>query len=113
MIDGKQVGEAVAVDGKAICSTTKPGNPLSALQILSAYVTSSGIILGQESIHEKTNEIPVFQEMLTYLKARPLQQTRCIVSGKPAAGSCSAREIFYLGSKKTSLRFFMRRACTS
>ncbi len=60
MIDGKQVGEAVAVDGKAICSTTKPGNPLSALQILSVYVTSSGIILGQESIHEKTNEIPVF-----------------------------------------------------
>lgn len=82
MIDGKQIGEAiidvlrgrfgtagevVAVDGKAICSTTKPGNPHSALQILSAYVTDSGITLAQESIHEKTNEIPVFQEMLTYL----------------------------------------------
>lgn len=82
MIDGKQIGEAiidvlhnrfgtsgevVAVDGKAICSTAKPGNPHSALQILSAYMTSSGVILGQESIHEKTNEIPVFQEMLTYL----------------------------------------------
>lgn len=82
MIDGEQIGEAiidvlhnrfgtagevVAVDGKAICSTTKPGNPHSALQILSAYVTSSGVILAQESIHEKTNEIPVFQEMLTYL----------------------------------------------
>ena len=82
MIDGKQIGDAildvlqsrfgtagevVAVDGKAICSTTKPGNPHSALQILSAYVTSSGVILGQESIYEKTNEIPVFQEMLTYL----------------------------------------------
>ena len=34
---------------------------------MSAYVTSSGIILGQESIHEKANEIPVFQEMLIYL----------------------------------------------
>lgn len=34
--------------------------------ILSAYLTSSGIILAQESIHEKTNEIPVFQEALTY-----------------------------------------------
>ena len=82
MIDGKQIGEAiihvlqnrlgttgevVAMDGKAICSTAKPGNPHSALQILSAYVTSSGIILGQESIHEKANEIPVFQEMLIYL----------------------------------------------
>ena len=66
MVDGKQIGEAiinilhdrfgtagavVAIDGKAICSTTKPGNPHSALQILSAYVTSSGVILAQESIH--------------------------------------------------------------
>ena len=82
MIDGKEIGEAIidvlhsrfgsageviAVDGKAICSTAKPGHPHSALQILSAYVTGSGIVLAQESIHEKTNEIPVFQEMLTYL----------------------------------------------
>ena len=85
MIDGKQIGDAIidvlhsrfgtageviAVDGKAICSTTKPGNPHSALQILSAYMTSSGIVLAQESIHEKTNEIPVFQEMLTYLDVK-------------------------------------------
>ena len=82
MIDGKQIGEAIidvlhsrfgtageviAVDGKVICSTAGPGNPHSALQILSAYIPSSGIILAQEAIHEKTNEIPVFQEMLTYL----------------------------------------------
>ena len=82
MIDGKEsveaiidvlhirfgtAGEVIAVDGKAICSTAKTGNPHSALQILSAYITESGVILAQESIHEKTNEIPVFQEMLTYL----------------------------------------------
>ncbi len=82
MVDGKEIGDAiiellhgrfgtageiVAVDGKAVCSTAKPENSHSALQILSAYVTSSGVILGQEAIHEKTNEIPVFQEMLTYL----------------------------------------------
>lgn len=82
MVDGKQIGaamldvlhsrfgtagEVVAVDGKAIRSTSKPGEPHSALQILSAYITSNGIILAQESIHEKTNEIPVFQEMLTYM----------------------------------------------
>ncbi len=55
------------MDGKAICSTSKPGKPYSALQILSAYVTDSSVILAQEAIHKKTNEIPVFQEMLTYL----------------------------------------------
>ena len=81
-VDGKEIGEAIldilrmrfgvsgeviAVDGKAICSTSKPGNPHSALQILSAYMTDNGVVLAQEAIHEKTNEIPVFQEMLTYL----------------------------------------------
>lgn len=85
MIDGKKIGESilemlrsrfgtagevVAVDGKAICSTSKSGEPHSALQILSAYVTSSGVILAQEAIHEKTNEIPVFQQMLTYMEVK-------------------------------------------
>lgn len=60
-------GEVIAVDGKAICSTAKPGNPHSALQILSAYMTDNSVVLAQEAIHEKTNEIPVFQKMLTYL----------------------------------------------
>jgi len=34
---------------------------------LTAYVTQTGVVLGQKSIHEKTNEIPVFQEMLEFL----------------------------------------------
>lgn len=83
MIDGKAVGnvvleilrehlgttgKVVAVDGKAICSTSKDGKSHSALQILTAYITETHVILGQETIHEKTNEIPVFQEMLEYLE---------------------------------------------
>lgn len=55
------------MDGKAICSTAKPDNSHCALQILSAYVTNNGDVLSQEAIYEKTNEIPVFQKMLTYL----------------------------------------------
>ena len=51
-------GEVIAVDGNAICSTAKPGNPHSALQILSAYMTDNGVVLAQEVIHQKTNEIP-------------------------------------------------------
>lgn len=60
-------GEVIAVDGKAIWSTAKAGSPHSALQILGAHVTENGMVPAQESIHEKTNEIPVFQGMLTYL----------------------------------------------
>lgn len=64
----ENVGEIIAVDGKAIRSTSKKGKPHSALQILTAYFTESGVILGQEAIHDKTNEIPVFQKMLDYIK---------------------------------------------
>jgi predicted transposase YbfD/YdcC len=85
MIDGDEAGKVIieimrertkftahlmnilAVDGKAIRSTPEKGKPKSALQILTAYMTGSGVVSGQASIHEKTNEIPVFQEMLNYL----------------------------------------------
>ena len=59
--------EIIAVDGKAICSTTQKKKSHSALQIITAYLTESGVILGQEKINNKTNEIPILQEMLSYL----------------------------------------------
>lgn len=61
------VGNIIAVDGKAIRSTSKPGNPHSALQILTAYLTECCVVVGQKAIHDKTNEIPVFQAMLELL----------------------------------------------
>lgn len=87
MIDGDAVGKVVveimrrkanetskiiAADGKAIRSTGERDQPHSFMQILTAYVTESGITLGQEAIsHEdKTNEIPVFQSMLGYLDVK-------------------------------------------
>jgi predicted transposase YbfD/YdcC len=68
----KELGEIIAVDGKSIRSTARKGKPYSALQILSAYCTESAVILGQRSITQadKTNEIPVFQEMLETLDIR-------------------------------------------
>jgi predicted transposase YbfD/YdcC len=64
-----ELDKIVAVDGKAIRCTGKAGKPHSALQILTAYVTGSGVVLGQKAISEgdKTNEIPVFQEMLEHI----------------------------------------------
>ena len=62
-----QTGEVIAVDGKAIRSTSEAGKAHSALQILTAYLTENSVILAQDEIHEKTNEIPVFQEMLDHL----------------------------------------------
>ena len=65
-----ELGDVIAVDGKAIRSTAKPNQPHSALQVISAYLTESGVVLAQEKINKKTNEIPVFQEMLGYLDVK-------------------------------------------
>jgi predicted transposase YbfD/YdcC len=61
------VGDVLAVDGKTVRRTSKEGHPHSALQILTAYLTASGVVLGQKSIHEKTNETPIFQVMLDFI----------------------------------------------
>ena len=80
MVDGEQIatviinimrealgtrGEVLAFDGKTICATAK-GNR-EKLHIITAYLTQSGIVLGQEAFNKKTNEIPVMQEMLKYI----------------------------------------------
>ncbi len=56
-------GEVVTVEGKAIRSTSHPGKAHCTSQILTAYITATGVVLGQESIPEKMNKIQVFQEM--------------------------------------------------
>ena len=49
---------------------SKPKQRHSALQIVTAYLTENGVVLGQEKVREKANEIPVFQEMFGYLKIK-------------------------------------------
>jgi predicted transposase YbfD/YdcC len=58
-------GDVVAFNGKTICSTAK-GNR-EKLHIITAYLTQNGVVLGQETVSEKTNEIPIMQEMLKYI----------------------------------------------
>ncbi|MEG0509605.1 MAG: ISAs1 family transposase [Eubacterium sp.] len=67
--NAEDIGNIIAVDGKAIRSTRKKGQSHSFLQILTAYATESGITLSQSAIsyEDKTNEIPVFQSMLDCL----------------------------------------------
>jgi len=65
-----ELGDILAVDGKAICGTGEKGRAHSFLQILSVYATESGITLAQKAIEyeDKTNEIPVFRELLNELE---------------------------------------------
>ena len=63
-------GDVIAVDGKAIRSTSEDNKAHSSLQIITAYLTESGVVLSQKKINEKTNEIPMLQEMLSYLNIK-------------------------------------------
>jgi predicted transposase YbfD/YdcC len=58
-------GESIAFDGKTICATAK-GNR-EKLHIMTAYITQNGVVVGQKTVNEKTNEIPVMQEILKYI----------------------------------------------
>jgi len=61
--------ETIAVDGKAIRSTCG-NNAKEKLHILTAYAVENGLCLAQRQVSEKTNEIPVFREMLDVLDIR-------------------------------------------
>jgi len=79
MVDGEEVasrvihimcellgtdGDVVPVDGKTICSTAKEGSARETLHIVTAYLTSNGVTLGQLTVSEKTNEIPIVRDLL-------------------------------------------------
>lgn len=57
-------GDQIALDGKTIRATAKEGTEQETLHIVSMYMTQTGVILGQRSVPEKTNEIPVVRELL-------------------------------------------------
>lgn len=56
----------IMIDGKAIRSTDAMNNIEKMLNIVTAY-TDTGICLGQETVNEKSNEIPAARELITKL----------------------------------------------
>jgi len=100
------VGDIIAVDGKAITSTSKPGSPHSALQILTAYITESSVVIGQQAIHGKTNEIPVFQAMLGVLaiKGKTITADAMHCQKETCEKIIAAGGTMFLVSRKTKKR---------
>ncbi len=62
-------GEQIAFDGKVIQGSGN-GMSLNPLQLISAMVVDSGLILYQQEVSDKTNEIPVMQSMLRQLSVK-------------------------------------------
>jgi hypothetical protein len=61
--------EQIAFDGKVIRGSGN-GSSLNPLQLMSAMVVDSGLILYQQEVSDKTNEIPVMQSMLRQLSVK-------------------------------------------
>jgi hypothetical protein len=57
----------IAFDGKVLRGSFDRFQDQKAIQILSAFLTESNIILAHEEIAHKTNEIPTAQELITAL----------------------------------------------
>ena len=62
--------EVIAIDGKTICSTAKRNRIQEKLHILTAYMTQTGVTLGQLAVNEKTNEIPVLRDLLDIIDVK-------------------------------------------
>jgi len=59
--------EAIAIDGKTVRRSHDRATGRSALHLVSAFATNSGLVLGQEAVDDKTNEttaIPILLEKL-------------------------------------------------
>jgi predicted transposase YbfD/YdcC len=60
----------IAFDGKTMCSTGNMQEYDKPLHILSAYLVEQGLTIGQQTVDEKSNEIPAMRELLTLIDVR-------------------------------------------
>lgn len=64
------LGGTVAIDGKTVCGSATGGE--SAIHMVSAFATDLGLVLGQEKVAEKSNEITAIPELLAALQVKGL-----------------------------------------
>lgn len=60
-------GKQIAIDGKTIKGSKLSSDGFGAAHIVSAYVHEYGLVLGQEKISDKSNEITAIPDLLTSL----------------------------------------------
>lgn len=62
---GLKLGEAVAIDGKSLRGIH--GEELPGVHLVAAYVHGSGIVVGQQAVEEKENELGALDGLLSQL----------------------------------------------
>lgn len=61
------VKEVVAIDGKTLRKSFDKATEISAIHMVSAFATSTQLVLGQEKVNEKSNEIKAIPKLLDLL----------------------------------------------
>lgn len=59
------LGETIAIDGKTLCNSVGSGN--SAIHMVSAFATQARLVLAQQKVDEKSNEITAIPKLLGLL----------------------------------------------
>ena len=60
-------GEVIAIDGKTLCNSADAGAGTAAIHMLSAFATDSRLVLAQQKVVEKSNEITAIPAVLDLL----------------------------------------------
>jgi len=60
-------GEVIAIDGKTLCNSADAGTGAAAIHMVSAFATDSRLVLAQQKVAEKSNEITAIPALLDLL----------------------------------------------
>ena len=60
-------GEVIAIDGKTLCNSADAGAGAAAIHMVSAFATDSRLVLAQQKVAEKSNEITAIPALLDLL----------------------------------------------
>jgi len=61
------LGEVIAIDGKTLCNSANKNQGTSAIHMVSAFSTTARLVLAQQKVDEKSNEITAIPKLLELL----------------------------------------------
>lgn len=68
--EGQEQKELIAIDGKSVCNSACKQQGLGALHLVSAWSTRNQLVLGQQKVADKSNEITAIPELLSLLNIK-------------------------------------------
>jgi predicted transposase YbfD/YdcC len=61
------LNEVIAIDGKTLCNSIDKAKAMSAIHMVSAFATGARLVLAQQKVEEKSNEITAIPKLLDLL----------------------------------------------